>query len=110
MVGIVALPPSILFISEYLIIKQMILSKDYLLCILFLLLLTIILFGISKSVIKMAFTSLNTDRTVEVKNIAQNINWAMYYPQIILLGLAFSMGLFFPKELSEIIILATAGF
>ena len=53
--------------------------------ILFFLLLTIILYGLAKSVISMSFSSINLEKEIEVKNIAKTISWSMYVPQMLML-------------------------
>lgn len=56
---IVAIPPSPLFISEFLMIKQMFISKQYAIAIIFFVLLTVIAFGIMNAVVRMAFDEPN---------------------------------------------------
>ena len=53
--GIAAFPPSLLFISEFLMIKTMVVQKQFVLCVFFVVLLTIILFGLAKTIIRMSF-------------------------------------------------------
>ena len=77
--GIVAFPPSVLFISEFLMVKTMFLKGHFIMCALFLLLLTIVLYGLGKAVIKMAFTE-NKETEAEVKKLS----WTMYVPQIVM--------------------------
>ena len=55
--GIVAFPPSILFISEYLIVKTMLQEGHYWMSTGFLLLLTIVIYGLSKAVFTMSVNS-----------------------------------------------------
>ncbi len=101
LLGIVAFPPSVLFISEFLMIKAMITEKHYILCALFVILLTIILYGLAKAVIKMSFGD-----APESKNYGQNvkeISFGMYFPQVVLLIMAFALGIYIPKFLNALI-------
>lgn len=99
--GIVAFPPSILFISEYLIVKTMLQEGHYWMCTGFLLLLTIVIYGLSKAVFTM---SVNSDKNQE----KVKLSWTMYAPQIVLLIIAFVMGIYLPYY--EIIANAVKGF
>lgn len=94
--GIAAFPPSMLFVSEFLMIKTMIKNGDYILCALFVILLTIILYGIGHSVIGMSFG-------VKNENIQKKkLGLSMYLPQIILLILAFLLGIYMPDFVSNL--------
>ena len=106
--GIAAFPPSVLFISEFLMVKTMFLKEHYVLCALFLLLLTIILFGLGKAVIKMAFSSGKNEHSAEAEN--KKLSWTMYAPQIIMLILAFVIGIYMPQGFVNMLILAVRGF
>ena len=81
---IVAIPPSPLFISEFLMIKQMIISEHYLIAFAFFLLLTFVAFGIMDAVIKMSF---DEDENSEQKKLLIN----KYFAQIILFLLAIAL-------------------
>jgi len=104
MLGIVAFPPSLLFISEFMIVKSLLRENKIILCILFLLLLTIILYGISKAVISMAFSPANTEKEAEIKEAAKKLNWTMYLPQTALLIIAFTLGIYMPEKVLSLII------
>jgi hydrogenase-4 component F len=108
--AICAFPTSILFISEFIVIKEMILSHHYALCALFVLLLTIILYGIGKVVIKMAFSELSEDKVKLVEKNKSKVSIWMYIPQIIMLTIVFVMGIYIPQYLNEIIKLALGAF
>ena len=99
--GIVAFPPSILFISEYLIVKTMLQEGHYWMCTGFLLLLTIVIYGLSKAVFTMSVNSGKNQENVK-------LSWTMYAPQIVLLIIAFVMGIYLPYY--EIIANAVKGF
>ncbi|MBQ2645397.1 hypothetical protein IJG14_07510 [bacterium] len=103
-IGITALPPSVLFISEFLTIKTMLEKWSYILPIIFLILLTIILYGIGKAVLSMSFGNekINVNR--------QDFDNRMYVPQFVLIILAFILGLYIPQDFSNIIYNAVIGF
>ena len=103
--GIVAFPPSVLFISEFLMVKTMFLKGHFLMCVVFLLLLTIVLYGLGKAVIKMSFT----DNKEEVEKV-EKLSWTMYLPQITMLIIAFVIGIYMPKDIVISILAAVAGF
>jgi len=100
-IGIVAFPPSVLFISEFLIVKTMIQGGHYWMCAAFLLLLTIVIYGLARAVFAMSVN--------DGKDHAQiKLSWSMYLPQVVLLILAFVMGIYLPYY--EIILKAVNGF
>jgi len=101
--GICAFPPSVLFISEFLIVKTLIQKQYYLLSIIFLILLTIILYGIGKSVIKMAFGK-------NENNISYKLSPIMYLSPLILLICAFLMGIYINLDIMEMFKKAVVGF
>ena len=102
--GIVAFPPSVLFISEFLMVKTMFLKGHFIMCALFLLLLTIILYGLGKAVVKMSFSA----PTHEVEPV--KLSWTMYLPQVVMLILAFVIGIYMPQGLTQAILATVAGF
>lgn len=108
--AICAFPTSVLFISEFLIIKAMIIEKHYLLCALFALLLTIILFGIGRVVIKMAFGELSEDKAKLIEQNRNKVSVFMYLPQMIMLIIVFVLGVYVPNCLDNIIKLAAGAF
>lgn len=108
--AICAFPTSVLFISEFLIIKAMILQKHYVLCVLFVLLLTIILFGIGRVVIKMTFGELSEDKAKLIEENKKKVSLWMYVPQVIMLVIVFVMGIYIPDYLNDIIKLAVGAF
>lgn len=108
--AICAFPTSVLFISEFLMIKTMILQKHYVLCILFALLLTIILYGIGRVVMKMAFGQESKDKEKIVEENKKKVTISMYVPQMIMLLIVFALGIYVPPILNNIIKLAVAGF
>ena len=108
--AICAFPTSVLFISEFLIIKTMIVQKHYVLCVLFALLLTIVLYGIGKVVVKMAFGQESKDKEKIVEENKKKVTISMYVPQMIMLLIVFILGVYVPPVLNRVITLAAAGF
>ena len=105
--GIVAFPPSLLFISEFLIVKTMFSQGKFAMCAIFLLLLTIILYGLAKPVIKMCFSPVSAEReNMEVKKL----DWTMYLPQIVMLTIAFVLGICYPSTLQYLTVQSLIGF
>ena len=110
LIGIAAFPPSVLFISEFMIIRAMFVQHKMTICIIFLLLLTIILYGLAKAVITMSFSEISNEKAIEVESKLKNLNWAMYLPQILMLVLALVLGVFIPENLLELINNTVKGF
>ena len=109
-VGIVALPPSVLFISEFLIVKEFFLQHKLVLCVVFFLFLTIILYGIARAVIKMSFLSVSEEKERELKENMKDMNWTMYVPQMVLISIAFVLGICMPNYLYKLILNTVIGF
>ncbi len=103
LIGIAAFPPSVLFISEFYMVKTMFLEHKMAICIVFLLLLTIILYGLAKAVIKMSFSSLPTEKEEHIKEAVKTLDWTMYAPQILMLFLTFVLGVYMPESLVALI-------
>ena len=110
LVGIVALPPSLLFISEFMIIKTMLFQNRYILCVLFLLFLTIILYGLGKAVIKMSFLPFTSEKDLKLRENVRTLGWTMYVPQIVMVLLAFVLGIYIPIQLVGLINNTVLGF
>ena len=108
--AICAFPTSLLFISEFLMIKTMIAEKHYFLCALFVLLLTIVLYGIGKVVVGMTFGEKSEDKAETINKNKSKVTISMYIPQIIMLLLVFILGVYIPDPLNNIIKLAVFGF
>lgn len=100
--GIAAFPPSVLFISEFIIVKTMFAEGKFFLCALFLILLTIVLFGLAKAVIRMSFSP----AVEEVKSM--KLGWTMYVPQIVMLLLALVLGIYMPEYIIGLV-MGTVG-
>ena len=105
LLGITAFPPSVLFISEFLIIKSIFLKEHYILALIFVLLLTIILFGLAKTVFGMCYGENQKDKTSNTIKLPIT----MYIPQILLLITAFILGLYIPWNLTELVQLTIFG-
>ena len=82
----------------------MFLKGHYILSVLFLLLLTIVIYGLGKAVIRMTFSS-KTEETTPI-----SLGWNMYLPQIVMLFLAFLTGIYMPQSLTRILLAGVAGF
>ncbi|MBD5402304.1 hypothetical protein HDR58_05835 [bacterium] len=108
--AICAFPTSVLFISEFLIVKTMIEQKQYILCILFLLLLTIILYGIGYVIVKTSFGKVSEDKAKIIEENKNKLSIFMFIPQIIMLILVFTLGIYIPPYLANIINLAVNNF
>ena len=87
--GIGAFPPSILFISEFIIVMTMIQNGHYFMSFIFLLLLTIVLYGLAKAVFAMTLNDGKEHGKIK-------LSFGMYIPQIILLVISFILGLYLP--------------
>ena len=109
-VGIAAFPPSILFVSEFMIIKSMFAQNKLILCIIFLLLLTIVLYGLAKAVISMSFLPISEEKEQDLIKEVKKINWTMYLPQILMLVLAFVLGVNMPDKLVDLINKTVMGY
>ncbi|OGI03156.1 MAG: hypothetical protein A2Y25_08350 [Candidatus Melainabacteria bacterium GWF2_37_15] len=89
-VGISGLPPSPLFFSKFLLLKELFARDQIIFAIVFLVLLVIILYGIGKVVIKMSFGE-PPESDIEVK-----IHKTMYVPQLVFLIVAATVGIYIP--------------
>ncbi len=101
--GICAFPTSILFISEFLIIKTMISKGQYMLCACFALLLTVIIYGMARVVIKMTFREVSDEKREMVDDNRKKITPSMYLPQVVMLVIVFVLGVYIPDCLNDII-------
>ena len=108
--GIAAFPPSLLFISEFLMIKTMVVQKQFVLCIFFVLLLTIILFGLAKTIIRMSFGEPNEKKIDMYNDNVKKLSVGMYLPQIVMLLSAFALGCYVPPCVNNLINAVIVGF
>ena len=88
----------------------MLLQHKYLACVVFVLLLTIILYGIGKVVIKTAFGKVSEDKIKIIESNREKVSAFMYIPQLIMLIIVFVLGIYIPPFLNNIINLTVAGF
>ena len=109
LLGITAFPPSVLFVSEFLMVKSMFEQKHFIMCAAFLILLTIVLFGLAKAVISMCYGNVDEDKKVVLLERVKNLSLSMYLPQICLLILAFTLGVYVPLHIEELIQLSILG-
>ena len=100
--GIVGIPPFPIFLSEFLIAKAMIDTGMVIQLVLLLLLLTIIMAGIGKIVLRMSFG----ERQHDMADYHQDI--LAYLPQFAFLALLLAMGLSLPNALYTLIQKAAA--
>lgn len=97
-ISIAALPPSPLFISEFIIVREMIGQNRFFLTLIFLFLLTIILYGIAKTILKMLFG--NTDNNSGDHSYDGIL---LYLPQVMFITLLFILGVYIPEPVMKII-------
>lgn len=105
-IGIAGLPPSPLFISEFLLLKALIIKNHFVIVAVLLVLLTVILFGIAKIVINMSFgdkKELNLEDKTEM-------TFSLYFPQITMIIIALVLGVYIPPFLNTLIKNAISGF
>ena len=104
-IAIAALPPSPLFLSEWLLLKAIIAKKMYILVPVVFSLLTVVLFGMGKIIVKMAFGQ----KPAAFKEEKVTLGISMYLPQIILILAAFIAGIYLPQFLQNMIETAIAA-
>lgn len=109
LLGITAFPPSVLFISEFLMVKSMFTQEHYIMCVVFLVLLTIILFGLAKAVLGMCYGEIEENKKMQLQERTKELSFSMYLPQICLLVLAFALGVYVPLHMEELIQLSILG-
>lgn len=97
-ISIAALPPFPLFVSEFMIIREMIGKGRFILTAMFLLLLTIILYGMASTIFRMLFGNTGNDPGEHFHDGIFN-----YLPQIIFLTLLLIIGVFIPAPVMKIL-------
>lgn len=97
---ILGVPPSPMFFTKFLIIKQLFIDKHFILACLLLLLITVVTYGILRAVIKMSFSPkiLNEEKGKLLKLPIRN-----YLPQIGLLLIVLLLGFYIPTWLYQLI-------
>ncbi len=93
---ILGVPPSPMFFTKFLIIKQLFADKHYIIAGLFLFLITVVAYGIIRAVVKMAFSSKTLQNSVKLP--LRN-----YLPQIALLFITLVLGFYIPTWLYQLI-------
>lgn len=93
---ILGIPPSPMFFSKFLIIKQLFIDKHFVLAGLFLFLITVVAYGVLRAIVKMSFSPKITNKRIKmsIKN---------YFPQIALLLPALILGFYIPNWLYHLI-------
>ena len=93
---ILGVPPSPIFFSKFLIIKQLFITEHFVLAGLFLALITIVAYGILRAVIKMSFSQ-------AIINKRADLPFTNYLPQIGLLLIVLVLGFYIPTWLYQLI-------
>jgi hydrogenase-4 component F len=93
---ILGIPPSPMFFSKFLILKQLFIEKHFVLAGLFLFLIMVVAYGILRVVIKMSFSA---------KTLTKKIRLPIrdYLPQMCLLSIVLVLGFYIPNWLYELI-------
>lgn len=95
-VGISGIPPSPIFISEVILIREMFVKGQIALAIALLVLLTIIIYGIGRAVLKMSFGDLITQGKTRLSAF-------MYVPQTAFITLFITLGIYIPPYFNTMI-------
>ena len=103
-VSILAIPPSGMFVSEFLTFKAMFLSKHYYIAIFVLVLLTLIIYSFSKNIFHLLYGK--TERQIKIESFKPNHYETI--SQFILFGLAIYIGLNPPVFFTDLINAAIA--
>jgi hydrogenase-4 component F len=98
-ISITAMPPSGLFISEFLVLKAMFIGNQMVLAILILLLLTIVIYVFGKNILQLLYTPL----PAEFEPRVQKLNPYETISQFILLGLVVYLGISPPAFFTDLI-------
>lgn len=93
---ILGIPPSPIFFSKFLILKQLFIGKHFVLAAIFSLLITIVAYGIIRAVIKMSFSPSNLDNKTK-------LSIRYYLPQMCLLSCVLILGFYIPTWLYNLI-------
>jgi len=97
-VSIAALPPFPLFISEFIIVREMIGKGRIILTVIFLLLLTIIMYGIARTIFKMLFGNRDNNPGEHFYD-----GFLLYLPQVMFLTLLLILGIYIPEPMMKIL-------
>ena len=102
-IGISGLPPSPLFLSEFLLLKAMFENNQIPLAVIFSLLLTVIIYGIGKSIIKMSFGDIKIHKTNNPLPVIKSFSSGLYIPQIVFITASLILGIYMPPFVNQII-------
>ena len=94
--SIAGAPPSLLFISEFLTIRELFKNSSFVLLALFLIFLVIIFYGMAHTVFSMSFGRNKSE-------VAEKISFYSHIPQLVLLIVVFVLGVYIPDFLAKII-------
>jgi hydrogenase-4 component F len=106
MAAILAIPPSGLFVSEFLIFKQLIASNQWLVLALVMILLCCVIYGMSTRILHMLFSEPYVQREDWIPG---EVHWSENIGQMIFLALAFLICFYQPGFLVELITGGIAG-
>lgn len=98
-VAILGFPPSLMFFSEFILIKALIQNGQFFLLAILLILLTTILYGITKPIINMCFSELKK----APEPVLKKLPFTMYVSQLAFIILVVILGIYMPSFLSKII-------
>ena len=57
----------------------------------------------------MSFSELSEEKLEEISTLKEKLNWTMYMPQIVLLVIVFTLGVYMPEQFANIISMTTIG-
>ncbi|MCD6090061.1 MAG: hypothetical protein J7J72_01045 [Bacteroidales bacterium] len=103
-ISILAIPPSGMFVSEFLTFKAMFLTKHYYIAIFILILLTLIIYSFSKNILHLLFNE--ADEEIEINEIKPNPYESI--SQFVLFGLVIYLGINPPVFFTDLIDAAIA--
>lgn len=97
---ILGIPPSPIFFTKFLILKQLFIEKHFILIAIFLFLITVVAYGIIRAVVKMSFSP----KILQEENkVSGNLPLRNYLPQIGLISLVLILGFYIPNWLYHLI-------
>lgn len=99
-VAIVGFPPSIMFLSEFLLIKALLQNGQFFLLTVLLILLTTILYGIAKPIINMCFGEIKKGHEPIINH---KLPFTMYLPQFVFILIVIFLGFYIPDFLNKLI-------
>jgi hydrogenase-4 component F len=91
-----------LFISEFLMVKTLFANAHYFVAVVFLSLLTIIIYGMGKSLLRMSYGDISPHHTT-LEQTDRPLSWTMYFPQVVLLTISVIIGLYMPDLVNKLI-------